>query len=422
MNILVTGWTLCLHSYSLVNIFQILALSKNPLVEIYLQEYPPHKEDWNETNENNSTLLSFILEPLEIEKLKSLPKWDGVQKMDVEYRITYPYDMSSPSSNINDSNDCRLFLFYTAHSQNLAFLDYHKGDWTTFVKKCHDGKIIAVTPSNWSAMAMRLNNYDPLVIPYGIDPVKLYPFAGGNEENDQKKVSLFKDSLSIPKNAFVFLNVGAITQNKNVGSIIKAIYRMSQTRDDVYLILKGIDCEKSLSALIKEMLKKKIMNKGIWRSVKDKVIFIDDFYSHEQMLLLYNTADCYVSPYIASGFNLPVLESLACGTPVIVPKGGSTDDFTTNEFAKYPATIKARTENWQQYLVVDDSSLQEKMLEMMNNKSFRMKAKEKARAHVLKSYTWDIIAEKMYNIFKYVADGTKQSMINNCHSDPLSIP
>ena len=46
-----------------------------------------------------------------------------------------------------------------------------------------------------------------------------------------------------------------------------------------------------------------------------------------EMRELYCLADTYVSPYRAEGFNLPVIEAIACGTPVIVTQGGATDDF-----------------------------------------------------------------------------------------------
>jgi glycosyltransferase involved in cell wall biosynthesis len=48
---------------------------------------------------------------------------------------------------------------------------------------------------------------------------------------------------------------------------------------------------------------------------------------------LYGIADAYVSPYRAEGFNLPVLEAAACGTPVIVTQGGATDDFCNADVA-----------------------------------------------------------------------------------------
>jgi glycosyltransferase involved in cell wall biosynthesis len=47
----------------------------------------------------------------------------------------------------------------------------------------------------------------------------------------------------------------------------------------------------------------------------------------EQMRQLYAAADLYASPYRAEGFNLPVIEAVACGCPVLVTRGGATDDF-----------------------------------------------------------------------------------------------
>ena len=42
---------------------------------------------------------------------------------------------------------------------------------------------------------------------------------------------------------------------------------------------------------------------------------------------IYSITDCYVSPYLAEGFNLTPLEAAACGTQIVVTKGGSTDDY-----------------------------------------------------------------------------------------------
>ena len=44
-------------------------------------------------------------------------------------------------------------------------------------------------------------------------------------------------------------------------------------------------------------------------------------------VVLYNIADLYVSPYRAEGFNMPVLEAMSVGLPIVVSGGGSTDDF-----------------------------------------------------------------------------------------------
>ena len=44
--------------------------------------------------------------------------------------------------------------------------------------------------------------------------------------------------------------------------------------------------------------------------------------SFREMALLYQAADVFVSPYRAEGFNIPALETAACGLPVICTRGG----------------------------------------------------------------------------------------------------
>ncbi|MEG4807439.1 glycosyltransferase family 4 protein [Microcoleus sp. F8-D3] len=52
--------------------------------------------------------------------------------------------------------------------------------------------------------------------------------------------------------------------------------------------------------------------------------------SFAQIAELYQAADVYVSPYLTEGFNLQVLEAVACGLPIICTAGGPADDFTSN--------------------------------------------------------------------------------------------
>jgi glycosyltransferase involved in cell wall biosynthesis len=46
------------------------------------------------------------------------------------------------------------------------------------------------------------------------------------------------------------------------------------------------------------------------------VIFLD-FVPHQDLPVLYSGADIFVYPSLYEGFGLPVLEAMACGTPVI---------------------------------------------------------------------------------------------------------
>ena len=64
-----------------------------------------------------------------------------------------------------------------------------------------------------------------------------------------------------------------------------------------------------------------------------RLIYTGGQLSFARIAEFYQAADAYVSPYLAEGFNLPVLEAAACGLPVICTEGGPTDDFTRSDFA-----------------------------------------------------------------------------------------
>jgi glycosyltransferase involved in cell wall biosynthesis len=48
--------------------------------------------------------------------------------------------------------------------------------------------------------------------------------------------------------------------------------------------------------------------------------------SDERLAALYRGARCLVYPSLYEGFGLPVLEAMACGTPVVTTRGGATEE------------------------------------------------------------------------------------------------
>ena len=419
LRILVEGWISYPHSYALVNIYQCIALSKISGIKLFLHELPPFRDEWQKMED-----LSMLLTPDEVSLSKNISKWDQKSPIDVIFRIAYPYDISPTRGAHGDDlyKKVPLVIFYTAEFARLKDEHVTNGTADAFVKACFDKRILPLTPSQWSAQALRKHKFEPLIVPHGTDVGKYRPLP-------LETRNAFRKDYFIPEDAFVFLNVGAMTGNKNIRLIMKSFYKISMWRDDVYLILKGIGdlyaCEAKILATLEQLIKDGSVNMKQWKKIQHRLVFIDDLFSYDEMCRLYNASDCYVSPYIAEGFNMPVLEAMACGLPVIVSKGGPTDDFTTDAFAKYLKTYpckSADSEEHDMYLIVDEGSFQETMLSIMENPAFREKAKVLAPEHVRRNYTWDLVAERLYSFFKFITPDITPNMTNSCHSDLVCMP
>lgn len=406
ISILIQGWLKYPHSYCIVNVYQILSLVKNNDVKLYFQEVEPYKEDWVAYDD----LTDILVTKKEQEILDSITRYDKDKNIhiDVVYRISYPYNISSFTNNdLKFMEKTPVIMFYTSEYETFKedfYTDHDKSSCKEFITKCFSRDILPITPSNWSANALKQFKYDPLVIPHGVDTSKYYPLQDKNS---------FRENLSIPKNAFVFLNIGAMTGNKNVVGMIKSFYRLSLIQSNVYLVLKGIgnlyNCKNFINTAVKDLIRTESISKSKWKNVKKNLVYIDDMFSFQDMNKLYNMADCYLSPYLAEGFNLPVLEAVACGIPVIVSKDGSTEDFCKDTFTKWPKTVKVSTTNNEKLLIVDTMSLYDIMMEMISDHEFRKIARIKGPIHVEENYTWDIISEKIVNFCNYLLHYSEDS-------------
>lgn len=95
--ILVQGWINIPHSFALVNCFQLIHLLKNygNKVDIYLDEQPYFNRDWYSIDD--AQLYPEIYGDI----LASIKRWNSTVEVDIVYRISYPYDVSTwPKKNI----------------------------------------------------------------------------------------------------------------------------------------------------------------------------------------------------------------------------------------------------------------------------------------------------------------------------------
>jgi len=151
---------------------------------------------------------------------------------------------------------------------------------------------------------------DTLVKDYGVMPGRIHVITPGVDlEAFQPGSSMeARRQLGLPEDCFIAVAVRRLTARMGLEQLIEA---WSSVPGDAQLVLAGEgDARARLEGLISD------------RGLGERVRFLGRI-SDEDLPWLYRAADVSVVPTLAlEGFGLVVLESLACGTPVIASKTG----------------------------------------------------------------------------------------------------
>jgi glycosyltransferase involved in cell wall biosynthesis len=375
--IIIEGWRFIPHSYAIVNQWQVLELNRRSDVTVKFVEVPPYRGSWKPVKGLFNSSDELLLQ--------SLPAPQPDEKADVTFRISLPYNFSR-------SRSSRTAVFVTAETQALwpdQFGDPRLPD------KLRQGKLpkelTIVTPSRWSAEAY-LNAGCPaeqvLIVPHGVDTATFRPLPKNRDD--------LRRELSWMSGEFVFLSVGAMTGNKGIDLLLRAFCMVSREFPHARLVLKGLDdIFRSGSFLSKSL---QLLSPQDRDQLHGRVAYLGGSFSNEQMARCYQSADVYVSPYRAEGFNMPVLEAAASGLPIICTRGGPTDEFLPADLARKIESQKVRTrsmgqEGWQ--LEPNLEHLTVLMRSAIEDHGWRNMAADEGPKHVRANYTWRTVVDTL---------------------------
>lgn len=110
-----------------------------------------------------------------------------------------------------------------------------------------------------------------------------------------------------------------------------------------------------------------------------------------EMAALYNLADIYVYPSIDDNLPNMVMESMACGTPVVAFNTGGIPEMVEHKYNGYIATQK------------DSSSLLDGIYWIINNNDNNILG-DRCRKKVMNKYSQKVISELYYDIYKEVKE------------------
>ena len=172
------------------------------------------------------------------------------------------------------------------------------------------------------------------------------------------------------------LSIGRLEKRKNLLNLTKAFLKFKEkfkTSHKLVLVGKKGYGYNELEAFIHkhEILKNSVIIPGY---IKDEDI------SH-----LYAKADLFAYPSLYEGFGLPIIEAMACGTPVLTSKVAATSEVAGNAA----------------YLVEpnDYNEIYEGLNQIINNNSLRQSLIRKSEERI-KEFSWRKTAEKVLQILQ----------------------
>jgi len=234
--------------------------------------------------------------------------------------------------------------------------------------------IITVSQSTKSDL-LQLASIPPekiLAVPLGVDP-RFRPVG------NQNQLFSLRQKYRLPRPFVLF--VGMIEPRKNLQLLIDS-YLSGHFFDRFDLVLAG-----SLGWDYSQLLQK------IDASGKRKHIRLPGYVEDADLPALYAAAEVFVYPSIYEGFGLPVLESMACGTPVITSSVSSLPEVAGDAALLVdPRDAAALTSALQKLLA--DKSLRDE---------FALRGLDRAA-----SFTWDQTAQKTLSVYQHLFSGSSQ--------------
>ena len=224
---------------------------------------------------------------------------------------------------------------------------------------------------------------DDLIDLYGTSPEKITVLLGGVQPEfvpvtDMNARSAVRQRYDLPGNPYIF-SIGTVQPRKNYARLMAALAALGPACQDVHLVIAG---------------GRGWLDGPIYQAVRglglaERVHFIG-FARDEDLPALYSDAVCLAYPSLYEGIGLPVLEAMACGTPVVTSTISSMPEVAGNAALLVdPYDVDALVEALRRLLA--DNTLRTDLI---------------ARGFVqAKYFTWERAAQQLRDIYRRMLDG-----------------
>jgi glycosyltransferase involved in cell wall biosynthesis len=218
---------------------------------------------------------------------------------DLVHFTNYLAPLACPVPYVVSIHDMTMTLFPECHTAKKRLLT------STLVPRIARGAHLVLAPSESTRRdVVRLLGLDPQrvrVVPYAPGP------GFGPVTADRERLAAY--GLRGP----YFLYVGTLEPRKNLARTLRAFATLSSSLPDHRFVLvgqRGWNCD------------------DVLREVEASAgrALVLGYVSEEDLPQMYAQATALVYPSLYEGFGLPVVEAMACGTPVITSRGSSLEE------------------------------------------------------------------------------------------------
>ncbi|MBI2600886.1 glycosyltransferase family 4 protein [Candidatus Daviesbacteria bacterium] len=328
-----------------------------------LEDFPKQRNNWSYKLLRPSKLWTRIALPISL--------YTSKQKPDLIFSPTHYIPRFSPVKRVVTIFDLGFLHFpETFKKRDLWQLK----NWTKFSAEFADH---IITISNSSAK--------DIVKTYGVRKDKITVAYPGYDKNIFSRNDELQKSGQVLKKYGIdgqfIIYVGTIQPRKNLVRLMEAFSRI----ENLKLVIVG---------------KTKGLGRAGWKyeetlitpqrlGIEDKVIFTG-FIPTEELPFLISNAVAMIQPSLWEGFGIPVLESMACGTPVLV-----------SNLSSLPEIVGDAGLTFDPY---STDQMEQAIRTISTDKKIRQSLSKKGLEQV-KKFSWDNMAKIVLKVFKAVTTG-----------------
>lgn len=223
---------------------------------------------------------------------------------------------------------------------------------------------------------------DDMVALYGTSPEKITVLLSGIDSRfrhieDIKRHEAVRQKYHIGEPPYL-LCVGTVQPRKNYSRVIQALANLRAQNYDLRLVIAGG------KGWLEDEMYRTIAATGMQEEVH-----LIGFAEDADLPVLYSGAACVVFPSLYEGFGFPVLESMACGTPVITASVSSLPEVAGDAaLLVNPLDTDEITTAIQR--ILDDAALRETLIQ----RGYQQ----------IQKFTWKNAAQHLRQIYQNVLD------------------